>query len=173
MKYLLALLFVFYFTVAGAQDSSMAAKNNPLKKQTDVYPAFVIGYQYYGRSGVELGFGRFTLSVTGHHPLTTLLYGSVEMAKYNQQFLWAPKIGVWAAGGAGGSMGISAVHYIHSMGNSLKLRPEIGYGAMIMRFYYARNLSVTNKEFWPISKNMFGLNIAIPASKKFFSYSKR
>jgi hypothetical protein len=110
----------------------------------------------------------------GYHPFSSILYAAAEFSEYKDRVLFVPKIGAWAAGGAGGaSLGVSFVHYLHTSGQSLKARAEVGFGVFIMRFHYGRYISITNNTFWPVSRNMFGLNFLIPASRKFYSLQQR
>ena len=65
-------------------------------------------------------------------------------------------------------MGLSLIYYTHPDESSLKFRTEAGLGAVYSRFYYGYTLTILIKDFWTVSGNVFGVNLAIPAKKSMY-----
>jgi len=95
------------------------------------------GYYYYNRSAFETGIGNKSEAIIGHHPFASGLYISGETFYDNNWFI-APKIGVWASGGASAiTLGLSTVYYTNFKISSLQARPEIGVGMGAFAFIMA------------------------------------
>ena len=163
MRVALSISAVFITSIILAQSKTDTLINWRSFKEKS--PAIHLGFN----STYEIGLGKFMSTTDGHHPFSSLTYFSSELKKYNNKLLWGPKVGVWASGGCcGGSMGLSLIYYTTSDTSSLKFRPEIGFGVLYFRLYYGYTISITNKKFWPISRNIFGVNLAIPTKKSMY-----
>jgi hypothetical protein len=167
-----ALLLLLSFTCAGSLIAQVDTTRYKFRDDSITYtrPTFyttksiavIGGYYYYKRNAIELGIGKKSDATVGHHPFTGVMYVSTEITRYQGDLLWGPKIGVMGMGGCcGGSMGLSLIYYTHPEGSSLKFRPEIGFGISVFRAFYGRSFSITNKEFWPFSPNVLGVNVVI------------
>ena len=164
MKNIFTVCTFFISTFILAQNKSDSLKQ---KRSEEKSPAIQLGYN----GAYEIGMGKFTSIAAGPHQAWSLIYFGSEFKKYNNNFLWAPKIGIWASGGCcGGSAGLSLIYYINSKETSLKFRPEIGVGFFILRFYYGYNITIINKDFVPVSRNVFGANLVIPTNKSIYKH---
>lgn len=162
-RLLLIPLFICCVTNALAQQDTIV-KTQYRKVEREKFISILLGYNYYSRNGAEIGIGKVMETSIGPHAHSTVVYVSTEVAPYNKQLLWGPKIGAWTAGGCCGmSLGASLIYYIHPEATSLKIRPEIGIGFSRFRAYYGWALALTNKNFWPISESMFGITVNIKA----------
>lgn len=133
--------------------------------------AAVIGYNYYGRSAAEVGVGYYRHQLSSHGYLAYTLYASVELAAYNKGTLVVPKVGAWVNGSIT-TLGISMLQFMHGGQKNLVLRPEAGIGLLLFRIYYGYNWTIKNKAFQPVSRNMVGVSLTLPVSKRFYSKQK-
>jgi hypothetical protein len=59
------------------------------------------------------GVSKNSNTVVGHHPFSTAYFASTEL-KFGNKFIIEPKLGAWAAGGAGGiAMGLNMIYYTY------------------------------------------------------------
>lgn len=133
--------------------------------------AAVVGYKYYGRSAAELGLGYYRLQLSSHGHLSYTIYGGLELTGYNNKTLVAPKIGAWVNGSIT-TLGISMLQFMQGNEKNLVLRPEAGIGVLLFRIYYAYNWTIKNKAFQPIFRNMLGISLTVPLSKRFYTKKK-
>lgn len=133
--------------------------------------AAIIGYKYYQRSALELGFGYYEHVINSHGHFSFTAYGGLEMAAYNKGTLLAPKVGVWANSSLT-TLGISMLQFMHGDQKNLVIRPEAGIGILFFRLYYAYNWIIKNKAFQPVSRNMFGVSLTIPLNKRLYTEKK-
>lgn len=133
--------------------------------------AAIIGYKYYERSALELGLGYYRHQLSSHGHLSYTLYGGFELTGYNNGTLIAPKVGAWVNGSIT-TLGISMLQFMQKNERNLVLRPEAGIGLLLFRIYYAYNWTIKNKAFQPVSRNMLGVSITVPLSKRFYSKKK-
>lgn len=133
-------------------------KSNKLGVKVDVekYPpteGLIIGIHGARETMFEIGYFKHTWEYIG--------YGeggkgySISTEHYiNDNYIIAPKIArfinAW-----GINMGVAGVWYFDmEKNNSLRLRPEIGYGSKRFKLTYAFNMAITNKDIPNVSKHM-------------------
>ncbi len=115
---------------------------------------FEIGYFYYewvGGSGKNYGGRGYSIS-TEHY--------------INKNYIIVPKIAVlsnlW-----GINTGIATLWYFDKeKNNSLRVRPEIGYGSGYLKLTYAYNIAITNKDMNNVSKHMISAVYFLNFNKK-------
>jgi hypothetical protein len=133
--------------------------------------AAIIGYKYYQRGALELGLGYYEHQINSHGHISFTAYGGLEMAAYNKGTLLAPKVGVWANSSLT-TIGISMLQFMHGGQKNLVFRPEAGIGILFFRVYYAYNWTIKNKAFQPVSRNMLGVSLTVPLSKRLYTEKK-
>ncbi len=127
---------------------------------SEVSLALLAGYNYYGRSGVELGITKKI--VGGHIAVAGGVDASMEVFR-NQNWFIGPKVGFWVAGGF--AWGMHLIYYTDFHRSSLQFRPAAGVGFDRFFFFYGWNVRITNKDFNPTSTNMFGMNFFFDVKK--------
>jgi len=106
---------------------------------------------------LELGYFRH---VTFEFPMTWGNSYTLE-ACFLKNFAFAPKASYWI-NVLYFNVGVNIPWYFDFKGNnSLKFRPEIGYGYKNFKINYAINLSVTNRDMEYIGKNFISINYYI------------
>ena len=158
----ITLCFLICSQLCGAQtDSIHVDTTRIIRGHRNVSLAILAGYNYYGRSGIELGI---TKKIVGSyvHPFSGGFDASLETFR-NKNWFIGPKIGFWSAGGAG--FGMHFIYYTDFHQSSLQFRPAFGIGLDRFFFFYGRNMRITNTSFNVISKNMFGLNFFFDVKK--------
>lgn len=165
-RLLLIPLFICCLTKAPAQQDTTSEVHYKQTTERKKSIGILLGYNYYNRNSAEIGIGKVMETTVGYHGYSSVVYAATEVATYNKQVLWGPKIGVQTSGGCcGGSLGLALIYYVHPEATSLKIRPEIGIGFSRFRMFYGAAFSLTDKDFWPVSKQMFGVNVIIKAKE--------
>ncbi|MFT3678800.1 MAG: hypothetical protein QM791_00920 [Ferruginibacter sp.] len=115
----------------------------------------------------DIGIARNLFTQTGHHPFSSTTFISCEI-RNSSQMIFAPKIGAWVAGGAGGmAMGINLLYYMQSGNSSLVFRPEIGFGFENLKMVYGYNARLTNRSFgYLLNRNLFSMVYCFKLKKK-------
>lgn len=169
-KHILLLTFIIISISSSAQVDSIPSHHHDTVINGKSIAA-IVGYKYYGRSAVELGFGYYSHQLSSHGHLAYTVYGGVELTGYNNGTLVAPKVGAWVNGSIT-TLGISLLQFMQGNQKNLVLRPEAGIGILFFRIYYGYNWTIKNKAFQPISRNMLGVSLTVPLSKQFYTKQK-
>ena len=111
---------------------------------------------------IEIGYFKHTIF---EFPMT--LGGSYTVEFYFlEEFIFAPKINYWI-NILFINAGFSVPWYFNFDGqNSLKIRPEIGFGFKNFKINYSINISLTNKDMENIGKHFISLNYYIGLKQK-------
>ena len=125
-----------------------------------------LGLGYSNTLFFEIGFAKHAEGRVGFHPFQSALYVSTEVYRDSKSYI-APKIGVWAAGGASiVGLGLNLVYYSNLKDpGRLVFRPEIGIGVSDFRFYYGYNIKTGRSRYQPFSNGLVGMNIWIRKRK--------
>ena len=156
-------LFIFLLiTIKSWSSSIVQQKNQELKLdfQKQEHLTIITGFQSGTYSFAEIGIGYKRDSFYGHHMATAILGISNEL-KLNKDFVWGLKVGAWSGGGAGTNVGLNLVNYTDFQNNSIRFRPEVGFGFGYFRMIYGYNFAITNKDFQGINEHLFGINIML------------
>ncbi len=138
-------LFAFLFLI----NIHCHGQNDTLILEQKRYNSLGVYLQYNGitKPYVELGLGKST-DFSGRHPVTNGKFIATEIKIDFKRTILAPKIGVWASGGAAPvSMGLNVLYYadVENFENgSVRIRPEFGLGLFNIRGYFGANIPVTN-----------------------------
>lgn len=93
---------------------------------------------------LELGIARRWDRIVGHHPSTQVAFLGAEGLLGPERII-APKVGVWAGGGAAGlCVGINALWYTNGTASAFCFRPEIGIGFDRFKMAYGYNFLTTD-----------------------------
>lgn len=157
----LPIVICFTLSVAKLFAQADTTRRQPQHRQMERWLTVVTGYDYYGRSGGEIGIGKFVAG-SGIDASWGAIYASSEFF-YAKSLFVGPKVGAYVAGGI--SLGVNFIYYTNFTQSSLQFRPEIGLGADIFRIYYGRNMRITNTDFNFISKNLIGVNLYFKVKK--------
>jgi hypothetical protein len=169
-KHVLLITFIIISLSSSAQGDSIPSPHHDTVMNAKSIAA-IVGYKYYGRSALELGLGYYSHQLSSHGHLAYTIYGGVELARYNNGTLVAPKVGAWVNGSIT-TLGISLLQFIQGDQKNLVLRPEAGIGLLFFRIYYGYNWTIKNKAFQPVSRNMLGVSLTIPLSKRLYTNKK-
>jgi len=111
---------------------------------------------------VEVGYFNYT---TYDFPITYGWSSTVE-TYFIEDLIIAPKLNFWRSI-LFVNIGASIPWYFNFNGqNSLKIRPEIGFGYDHFKINYSRNISITNKEMEKIGTHFISLNYYIGLKDK-------
>ncbi len=169
-KHVLLITFIIISLSSLAQGDSIPSPHHDTVMNAKSIAA-IVGYKYYGRSALELGLGYYSHQLSDHGHLAYTIYGGVELTGYNNGTLVAPKVGAWVNGSIT-TLGISLLQFMHGDQKNLVLRPEAGIGMLFFRIYYGYNWTIKNKAFQPVSRNMLGISLTIPLSKRLYTNKK-
>lgn len=142
--------------LAPEEDHENKANKLGLKSDNEKFPAsrgivlgihgaretmFEIGYFNSKKENAGYGYGIKGYTISTEHYI-------------NRNYIIAPKIAgfsnLW-----GINIGIGSVWYFDmKKNNSLRLRPEIGYGSDHFKLTYGFNMAITNKDMPNVSKHM-------------------
>lgn len=158
---MLCLLYAIQACFAQADSTHIYRVSDSARGWRQVSIAILAGYNYYGRSGGELGVTKKVVANT----IDAFSGGINASCEFFQNKSWfiGPKIGVWGAGGVG--MGCYFIYYTNFHQSSLQFRPAIGAGFDRVFFFYGRNMRITNTNFNNVSKNMVGINLFFDVKK--------
>ncbi|WP_298513778.1 hypothetical protein [uncultured Kordia sp.] len=114
---------------------------------------FEIGYFHYKKEDAGYGDAIKGYTISTEHYI-------------NKNYIIAPKIAgfsnLW-----GINLGAGAVWYFDmEKNNSLRIRPEIGYGSERFKLTYGINMAITNKDMSNVSKHMFSATYFFKFNKK-------
>lgn len=116
--------------------------------------SLLAGLHYNGYGFGELGVGVISYGRVGYHGLSEAAFVSSEF-RPEKKFILGPKVGVYAAGGAGGmALGLNLVCYTDFSQAAWRIRPEIGFGGGPIRFSYGYNFALTNKSFPDVNEHI-------------------
>lgn len=168
MKRLQAFIMIigiyFFFSSSGFSQSDTNYEVDSIRMGNFMEKHFslVTGYHIHRNQFLELGVGVKNNGVVGTHPVTSI-FGISNEFKINDirnDFIWGFKGGIWLGGGvAGMNLGINLINYTDFIDNTLRFRPEIGFGFDHFRMVYGYNLPIINRDFTGINKHNFSLNI--------------
>jgi hypothetical protein len=159
-KILLLPLFVFFHLTAYGQYPDSADVPRTLEELTTSGIATGIHLNRYPM--LELGYYRHTIF---EYPMT--LGGSYTVESYFiDKIVIAPKVNYWF-NIAFINAGFSVPWYIDFEGNnSLRVRPELGFGYNNFKINYAMNISLTNKDMEYVGKHFISVNHYIRIRRK-------
>ncbi|SMC53088.1 hypothetical protein [Moheibacter sediminis] len=171
--YKIFILLICFARFASAQDSLQIQKSGlPVYEENDsvriirlqnekhigVLASFNQGRYSFGEIGMS--FLRHTL--VGHHSFSSAYFFSSEF-RLGDKLIVGPKIGVWSAGGMGGTaFGLNMMYYTDFDDGAFVLRPEIGFGMFNFKLVYGYNWNLTNKDFREINTHFAGITYSFP-----------
>ena len=166
---LLITLMIISLSTSAQGDSIPSPHHDTMMNAKSI--AAIVGYKYYGRSALELGLGYYSHQLSSHGHLAYTIYGGIELARYNNGTLVAPKVGAWVNGSII-TLGISLLQFMQGDQKNLVLRPEAGIGLLFFRIYYGYNWTIKNKAFQPVSRNMLGVSLTMPLNERLYTNKK-
>lgn len=108
---------------------------------------------------VDVGIAHVKDAVRSIHPLEKASYLSTEVYIGKHPFV-APKLGVWAAGGASVvGLGAAALYYTDFSKGRFVLRPEAGFSVACFRLHYGYNFSLGKSGFSNFAQNVVGMTL--------------
>jgi hypothetical protein len=154
------ILMIFIITTFGILKSYCQIQDSLRQNMKgDKNLSLLLGYNFWGFHFFEIGFGMNQLSFQDNKVEGSNMFLSTEI-KIANEVIFGPKLGLWA-GSASGGVGLNLIYYMHSKGEALRLRPEIGLGLSSFKIVYGYNLVLTNKDFQGINRNIISLNVLL------------
>ena len=128
--------------------------------------ALLLGYNFMTEKNLEIGISHYTLDRRNYiHPISKTYFLSAEI-NTSDKLILGPKIGVIYAGGvAGTALGMSLIYYTDSQNETLRLRPEIGFGIGLFTCTYGYNIPLINSNFENINTHNISLKLNLPIWK--------
>ncbi len=149
MKFLFVLLFLVITLFGYSQDSLLVKK--------DFAP--LLGYQQFQKSFVEGGIARVRWSTNGI--VSTMSYGIAgEIGVTDKVY----GIKTFFRYGGSVNIGFNLVYYQEyekDKDNTLRFRPEIGFGSGFVNLLYGYNLPITNSDFNTINTHAITLQFLL------------
>jgi len=155
----LVFLLFFRFLYTNAQSDSLTHDNTMWQ---GTYHGLATGVHVSQYPMLELGYSRHTLY---EFPMT--FGGSYTVESYFlNDFIFAPKVNYWC-NIMGINAGFSVPWYFDLNGeNSLRIRPEIGFGYDNFKVCYSANIALTNKNMEDVGTHFLSLNYYIRLKQK-------
>ena len=127
-------------------------------KQNPPLRGIILGIHGARETMFEIGYFNYHWtedSVAQKIPIIGGMGYSVSTEHYiNHNYIIAPKAAIWA-NALYFNMGMSVPWYFDmEKNNSLRIRPEIGFGSGDFKLTYAFNIAITNKDMRNVSKHM-------------------
>jgi len=111
------------------------------------------GYSYQNQHTVELGFGRASFGINGHHSFFSALTAGSEILLGNDIII-GPKISIRVSGGM--STGLNIITYTDFQDTEFVFRPDIGIGLFGFAVVYGYNIRM-NKTDLNMNRHVFSL----------------
>lgn len=154
-KYLL--LFLFSNSLCSAQTDDLILQKDQLLKCSGL----MLGAHVGRFPTLEIGYGKYISDNNNKIPFSSGYSISVENYFFDT-YTAAPKIAYWN-NALFINYGASLPWYFDFKGeNSLKVRPEVGFGYQSFKVNFSYNISIYNKDMDNISKAMLSLNYLLP-----------
>jgi hypothetical protein len=148
---LLALLFITSLYAQVVATDTIQFSGIHTKKQISLLTAANVGKNGY----FELGVARnYCFEWAYGIKATNGYYFSTEF-RPAENFIVAPKLGVWAACIV--ACGAEAIYYTNFNEGSLCLRPNVGFGWSNFKLMYGYNIPITNKDMVGVNGSNFNL----------------
>ncbi|MBI1306711.1 MAG: hypothetical protein GC181_08865 [Bacteroidetes bacterium] len=146
--------------------------NNPAAKAQNIAtPRLVKMYSVLGGLNAgktlfgEVGLARNSYGLHTHHPMAGASFISCEFG-HHSNWIVAPKIGGWVAGGvAAQAFGINAIAYLSKGNFTPVIRPEYGFGFGRFKCSYGYNLRLKENEIKYLNKHVFSVTILFPVKQ--------
>lgn len=176
MRYLIALLFLFFGLTLIARDSLITINHglfdNELKvnliapAESDL-AAFTSHSQswFWGFKGALLSGPTAEIGVIRSN-MTSIPFGSIHVFASNEfrmgHSLLNPKMGIelgwWLIGGR-----VNLIDYIEKNDHDIRFRPEAGFSLFgILSFYYGFNINLNSFQVSNLPRNIFSMTINMP-----------
>lgn len=157
----ISLVFQLVAAISFAQEPITPNPDTFYRYDVDLekYFSLLAGSNVWTYHYAEAGIALHESGVVGHHPYAWAVFMSSEV-RIGNKFIFGPKVGAWASGGAGAmAMGINAIYYTDRNTGSFRIRPEIGIGVQHFKIVYGYNITITGKEFIGANKHNVSLGI--------------
>lgn len=147
---LLLILTILFFSAHGQLADTTKVRETVVERSIGLLTGVTFGKSTF----FDIGVSRNSNTAVGYHPFSSAFFASTEL-KFGDKFIIGPKIGAWAAGGAGGmAMGLNMIYYTDFDNASLVFRPEIGFGFESFKFVYGYNAILTSHKLAGVNRNL-------------------
>jgi hypothetical protein len=149
--------------------SNVSAQSTKDTVKTEKQLTLVTGINFWKNAlFAEIGIAKYNNGRVGYHPFSSAYFFSTEVNLLTgKNFIIAPKIGGWFAGGSGPfAIGTNLIYYTDLKNSNLYFRPEIGFGLMRIKVVYGYNARLTKVHLEGIPKSNIGIVYLLPLKKK-------
>lgn len=152
MKHLISLLLLLNSFQNVAQSDTIDRFFGMTERRISVLTGYNGWGNHYAELGVALNKDRYLMPAM----FSSVVFASAEIRPARATIV-GTKVGAWMSGGCGAmAMGINAIWYTNGKENTLRLRPEIGFGIGPFKVVYGYNIPLSNRDFDGVNTHNIG-----------------